>query len=1033
MSDPAGGGGRWALIEEIYGQAIGLPEAERGAFLDAACGEDAALRAEVADLLDADAGAETFFEQLGEVVRAAPAEALALSLPEGSRVGSYEILGELGRGGMGVVYRARDVRLGRLAALKFLPALLSSDSAAKERLVAEAKAASASDHPNIATLYEIGEAEGGSLYLAMACHEGQTLKDRLASGPLPLEDATDIARQVAEGLAAAHRRNVVHCDIKPANVFITEDGLVKILDFGVARVAAAETAETGRAMGTVAYMSPEQTRGGRVDHRTDLWSLGVLLYEMVAGRHPFQADDEATLVRAILKEEPAPLVVEPGLGRVVARLLAKIPADRHASAGEVARELATWSRDRGTAGRSRRTRRTVSVAALAIAALVAGAFLISGLGERDTATAAESSVAILPFEVRSSPEHAYLGEGMVNLLSGTLDGAGDLRVVAPHIVLSRWGEEGRPEDAARFAGSIGAGRYIVGEIVGVEGRLRIQASLYDRSSPAEPIARATVEGGVDRIFNLVDELSTQLMLAPFEGPSGRLARAAAVTTTSLDAFKAYLEGERALRAGDFGPATQAFQQAVAADSTFALAHYRLAQAAGWDQRYGLSRESVEAALRHAERLAPHERLLVEAFHARMRRDVNEAERLYYRVLEERPDDVEAWQELGEALFHSNYLRGRSRAEARRPLERALRFDPGHTEARFHLLELAAWDGRRDAFEALFTGLAPQERASLEWRALRAFAFGDSAVQGRILGEMGDTDDRELYRAVLKVAVFARDPATAARLAQFQVDAARLPEQRQQGRLLLARIELARGRPGAARAEIARVAELDPGEGREHRALLAALPFVPVDSAELQGLRRDLTEWRAEPGASTILREYLLGLTDVRDGHAAAALARAGALAAMRGTVAEDSLARGFAGALRAYVALREGRPAEALARLDAPPGAVSMSSARVGAAFYARTLERYLKAEALHALGRDDEALGWYRSIAEHSSHGLPYLGPAVLREGEHQAREGDHALAAQHYRRFLEMWRNAEAELQPLVRDARLRLSAAVGERPSR
>src|SRR3954452_7687963 len=206
----------------------------------------------------------------------------------------YRISGLIGTGGMGVVYRAQDTLLGRPVALKFLHPMLTPNPQAKARFLAEARAVSALDHPNICTLYEVGETAEGQLFLAMAYYEGETLKQRLERGPLPPAEALDVALQAARGLAKAHHHGIVHRDIKPANLMLTADGIVKILDFGIARLAgAAAVTRTRLPLGTPAYMSPEQMRGQEVDARTDLWSLGVVLSEMLAGRRPFPGDHEA--------------------------------------------------------------------------------------------------------------------------------------------------------------------------------------------------------------------------------------------------------------------------------------------------------------------------------------------------------------------------------------------------------------------------------------------------------------------------------------------------------------------------------------------------------------------------------------------------------------------------------------------------------------------------------------------------------------------------------------------------------------------
>jgi len=275
----------------------------------------------------------------------------------GRTISRYRILEQLGEGGMGVVYKAEDTKLERNVALKFLAAHLLDDDEAKARFLREAKAAAALHHPNICPVYEIDEADGKT-FLAMAFLKGETLEDRIAKGPLPLNDALDIARQVAEGLQAAHAEGIVHRDIKPANILVSPEGRATIMDFGLARLTeASKLTRADQTVGTAAYMSPEQMQGAEVDHRTDIWAHGCVLYEMVAGLRPFQGEYDQALAYEVVHEEPEPLTgvragVPMELEFIAGKCLAKEPNDRYESASELAKDLRTLA-EKLKSGRSR--------------------------------------------------------------------------------------------------------------------------------------------------------------------------------------------------------------------------------------------------------------------------------------------------------------------------------------------------------------------------------------------------------------------------------------------------------------------------------------------------------------------------------------------------------------------------------------------------------------------------------------------------------------------------------------------------------
>jgi serine/threonine protein kinase len=355
---------RWRQIGQLYHSALEMELEERAAFLDGACGDDAELRREVESLLQARQHADGFIDGkvdgVADVINEMAARQQTTSLV-GRSLGHYQALSLIGAGGMGRVYLAEDTRLGRKVALKLLPAAFTQDHERVRRFKQEARAASSLNHPNILTIHEIGEAsmaEGGAHYIVSEFVEGETLRALLRGGRLDIDKAKTIAEQVASALGVAHEAGIIHRDIKPENLMARPDGLVKVLDFGLAKLteapapsvdSAASTLEKlsttpGMVMGTVSYMSPEQARGQKVDARSDIFSLGVVFYEMLAGRRPFESATVSDVIAALLTAEAPPLgkycaEASAELERIIIKCLAKDREARYQSASEMIVEL----------------------------------------------------------------------------------------------------------------------------------------------------------------------------------------------------------------------------------------------------------------------------------------------------------------------------------------------------------------------------------------------------------------------------------------------------------------------------------------------------------------------------------------------------------------------------------------------------------------------------------------------------------------------------------------------------------------------
>ncbi|HET7457580.1 MAG TPA: tetratricopeptide repeat protein, partial [Gemmatimonadaceae bacterium] len=768
--------------------------------------------------------------------------------------------------------------------------------------------------------------------------------------------------------------------------------------------------------------------------------------------------------------------VPPAARAAIDRAVALEPSDRFESASAFVAAMSPESattrptlddfnavrRQTGEFGAPGSRRARALLVGAAVVALAAIGWGLWRRGRSDDAGAvvpvSPTAVAVFPFTVRGSSEVAYLSSGMVDLLTTDLDGAGELRGVDAHAVLGSLAADGgqsgasvTPTHADALARRVGAGMYVLGSVLESSGgRLRINASLYDRARSGGPVATASVEGASANLFDLVDGLATQLLATRRHGPGARLTRLAAVTTRSLPALKAYLEGESQLRAGHYDSAMFAYGRAVAADSQFALAYYRRAVAADWDAKFDDARASAEQAIRYSSRLADDDRALLVAFLAWQRGDADEAERLYRAALRRHPDNVEAWYNLGEVLFHFSAGRGGSMVAARPAFERALFLDPQNSDARLHLLDIAAKEGRRADFDSLLADIDARNPYVLRRRALRTFAAGTRAQQDSVLAEMRTATDGTPIVTTWGVATYLQDLPAAARVAALLTDPSREREAQAFGHVLLAQIALGEGRWHAAVSEADSAAPLDRVAALEYKGFLASLPFAPATARELRDVRGALTRWdaaaeagsratsavlRTHNGVHPLIRLYLLGAIAARLGddvgvtRAEAELRRAaqgdaavlgsgsGSSAAADDTV-RRALAADLAHAVRAQGAWHAGHAAEALSSLERINGEAPLELA-ANSPFYSHVAERYLRAEALHALGRDAEAARYYGGLAE-GRFDIAFLAPAQLRLAEIAERLGDRRAAALQYARAALLWKDCDSELRPIAERAR-------------
>jgi DNA-binding SARP family transcriptional activator len=615
-----------------------------------------------------------------------------------------------------------------------------------------------------------------------------------------------------------------------------------------------------------------------------------------------------------------------------------------------------------------------------------------GTGEAGAA----GTIAVLPFAIRGDQRFAYLGEGMVDLLATKLDGAGAIRTVDPRALLHFLARSGlSAADAVGPAGGraaaehFGAGHYLLGSVVEAGGKLQATASLYRGDGTAAASASASAATETD-LFDLVDEIIRQLLASQKIAPGTRLGRIAALTTGSLDALRAYLQGERELRDGRYFDALERFQAAVDADPSFALAYYRLAAAAAGCALPDLAREFADRSHQHRARLSPHDHLVLSAQRAWLDGAVGEAESLYNTSTGTYPDDVETWFYLGDLLFHLNPMRGRSATEARKPFERVVALEPDHVGAMVHLARIAAIEGRRDEMLDLIARIlreSPGGDQALAMRALRAHAARDPAGMETVARELESARAITVAIAFADVALYSGNLDGADALARRFIEVARSPELRALCHIQLAHLALARGAPDSAREELAHAERLDHPWGLETRGLLATLPFAPAAEAELRRLRDELAAWDAAavpPSTFLIfamhndlhptIREYLLGLIGVRLGDVAGAGAHSAELARM--ATGDGGLTDCLSAELAATIARAAGKTGEALAILERSRPRLWFQLT-VASPFFSLASRRFLQAELLREAGRFDEAAGWYDSIAQRSPYELVYAAPA--------------------------------------------------------
>ena len=558
---------RLQTIEEIFHAALDQEPDQISAFLDTACEGDELLRRKVEALLASHQRAGSFIETPAAGITTRIIENGQADLLVGRTIGHYKISKRIGTGGMGEVYLATDITAGRKAALKLLPTRFTSDAQRLKRFQQEARAVVGLNHPNILTVYEIGE-DHSTHYIASELIEGETLRQRLVRGRMELREAVDVAIQVASALAAAHEAGIVHRDIKPENIMLRPDGYVKVLDFGIAKLAESAFAEAtadgagsmtlaetnlGSILGTVRYMSPEQACGAPVDKRTDIWSLGVVLYEMVTGHAPFTGETPGEVMASILEKEPPPLTnyvahTPAELQQIISKTLRKDREERYHTAHELLEALKGLRHKlefkaelrRSTSARSWLRWTAMTAALLALAAIVAAIMMFSSNRVRSTPAAPEKSIAVLPFENLShDPDNAYFADGIQDEILTRLSKIADLKVISR---TSTQHYKSAPENLPEIARQLGVAHILEGSVQRSGDAVRVNVQLIKAANDSHLWAE-TFDRKLTDIFSVETEvakaIADQLRLK-LTGQEEQII--AAKPTDHPEAYDAYLRG-----------------------------------------------------------------------------------------------------------------------------------------------------------------------------------------------------------------------------------------------------------------------------------------------------------------------------------------------------------------------------------------------------------------------------------------------------------------------------------------------------------
>jgi serine/threonine protein kinase/tetratricopeptide (TPR) repeat protein len=1011
---------RWEQIDSLLQAVLEQSPAERKRYLHQACAGDEALEREVRSLLSAQERAGGFLESPAIEVAAreiARSESTDAGLRVGASVAQYRVIARVGGGGMGVVYKAEDTRLKRFVALKFLSAELAGDPGALDRFQREARAASALNHPNICTIHDVGE-ESGHPFLVMEFLDGNTLKRRISAGPLELDELLSLSIEIAGALGAAHSAGIIHRDIKSANIFVTRLGHAKVLDFGLAKTihlpepavgsaagaAAVQIGVTnpGSAVGTAQYMSPEQVRAKELDTRTDLFSFGVVLYEMAAGAMPFRGDDSENVFDAILNHDPTPpngvnRTVPVELERIIGKCLEKDRNLRYQHASDVLADLQRLKRDSDfgrsvTSVRSARRWPVAAYPAVAAAVVSAAAFFYfhraPKLTDRDTIVLGDFANTTgdpvfdqtlrqgLAVELQQSPFLSLVSDQRIRGTLRLMGRPADARLTAElaHEVCQRAGAAAVLDGSIAMLGS----RYVLG----LRARNCHTGDLLD--------AEQTQVEKKDEVINALSRIAGRFRtrvgesFATVEKHSTPLAEA---TTTSLEALQAYSAALRALGSSD-ASALPFYRHAIELDPNFAMAHAALGRVYGNQNEADLSAESTRRAYELRNRTSDRERFwIAAAYDMQVTENLGKARQTCEAWAQTYPREVTPHAFLAGAIDPVLGKNEEAVAEAAKEIE----LDPNFAIAYYHL-----------------------------------------AARNRNLGRL-ENGEQALDRASkrgFESAVFALE----------RYDFAFLRGNRDEMERLVA---LARGKPEADEwiTHHKGFVLAYSGHLQEARRMARAARELAhqANNQESEGLyEAGEALWEAFFGNETAARRTAIAAFAVSNGRGVeygAGLALAMAGDTKRSQDFADDLAKRFPEdtsvqfsylpALRARIALNRNDPAKAIELLEAAvPYELGTPRSAIHANFGA-LYPVYMRGEAYLKAGKGAEAAAEFQKILDH--RGLVVTDPigaiTRLQLGRALGLSVDQVRAKAAYQDFLTLWKDGDQDI-PLLQSARAELS---------